>query len=70
MHRKILEKILKSGSNNQFYDYNIGLGARIQAHGGAMTDSKVKHEEEMGEHSLRKSILIIINLMDQEKISI
>ena len=48
MHRKILEKILKSGSNNQFYDYNIGMGARIQAHVGAMTDSKVKHEEEMG----------------------
>jgi hypothetical protein len=24
------------------------MGARIQAHGGAMTDSKVKHEEEMG----------------------
>lgn len=46
MHRKILEKILKSGSNNQFYDYN--MGARIQPHGGAMTDSKIKHEEEMG----------------------
>lgn len=48
MHRKILEKILKSGSNNQFYDYNLGIGARIQQHGGAMTDSKIKLEEEMG----------------------
>lgn len=48
MHRKILEKILKSGANNQFNDYNNGMGARIQPHGGAMTDSKVKLEEEMG----------------------